>query len=915
MGRDERKRRVRSLSVLVMDLCGITALLVAAIFAIMLVSVEHLRNDDTVARGATDLLTQSATVEDSVVDLETGIRGYLPTGDPVVLQPYYQAKARLPSLLKTLASLTDSRLEQQKVSMLEASIMNYETGYAPRIIATKGRLTPRQALAATLQGKRLDDTLRAEFTALSSEVLAERARERAGASSQTSRTVVAGAIGLALSVLLLGFVAVYLVRRIIGPMRTVAEAANDLASGQLETRVPELGLGEVAQMASSFNAMAERLQARDEELSHTHDELRAAVREAHEASALKSNFLANMSHEIRTPLNGLVGTMELLSETELTGEQQDYVSVAKSSGDALMTVVNDVLDIAKIEAGRLELEHRDFDLHDLVEDCCDMVAATAALKGLELQSFVHDDVPHAVNGDRVRVGQILTNLLSNAVKFTTEGEVVVEVCAADRVNSQAKLQFDVLDTGIGLDAENRERLFEPFTQADTGTTRTYGGTGLGLAIAQELTRMMGGTISVDSELGKGSRFRVLVPFPVSTIELPAPLEKEELTGLHVLVVDDNTTNRRIFEAYVTSWGMRPVPAANARSAMSKLKWAADHGDPIDIALLDHNMPNRSGLELAQEIADSSLLKKTRMILLSSSGQTVPVAPDSPIHYALSKPVRQSRLLDAIGMVMAGHLGRPGVAAEGGPGLQAFNGRGGRILVAEDQPVNFMLVERLLEKRGLSAVNAINGEDVMQKLALESFDLVLMDCQMPILDGYETTRQIRQAERAGGGRRIPIVAMTAHAMQGDRERCLDAGMDDYLAKPITVAAIDAVLRRWLLREEEVRPTLDPARMDELRSLFPGEETSEVIIKLQAEVAAQLERAEQALDRGDGREASEAGHRIAGSAHMVGAQALAEAARSLQAVALVDLVDAAAAIRTLKERWKVVSAALQSELPNA
>ncbi len=529
--------------------------------------------------------------------------------------------------------------------------------------------------------------------------------------------------------------------------------------------------------------------------------------EAYRVSELKSSFVANMSHEIRTPLNGVIGMMNLLSRTSLNSEQREYVDVAKSSGDALTTVINDILDVARIEAGRLQIERREFDVHETVERSCEMVAATAAAKGIELQSFVHDDVPRTLRGDRVRVSQILVNLLANAVKFTERGEVTLELRVAAQTDEETTLHFEVRDTGIGIAADRIDRMFERFSQAEAGTTRTFGGSGLGLAISRELTRLMGGSIDAASELGKGSTFWFELPFARADREPRAPVPVTDLQGLHVLVVDDNATNRRIFETYVASWGMRPAVAADAQQAIAEMQQAADDGDPFEMALLDHNMPGDTGPELARRIAAAPALRDTRLILLTSSGQ-INDASTPPIDYQLTKPVRQSRLLDAISTVMSGgaHDGDRS-AKQGSPEPTASpesEANGHRVLVAEDQRINWMLIQRLLALRGHSAVNARDGRSVLANLDSGGFDLVLMDCQMPVLDGYDTTREIRRREAAEQRDRVPIVAMTASALQGDRERCLAAGMDDYIAKPIDSEKLDQLLARWLSASQADHP---------------------------------------------------------------------------------------------------------------
>jgi signal transduction histidine kinase/DNA-binding response OmpR family regulator len=527
--------------------------------------------------------------------------------------------------------------------------------------------------------------------------------------------------------------------------------------------------------------------------------------EAYRASEMKSSFVANMSHEIRTPLNGVIGMINLLSATRLTTEQREYVDVAKSSGDALLTVINDILDIARIEAGRLQIGQEQFDPHEAVEMSCDMVAATAAAKGLQLQSYVHEGVPHGVQGDRMRVGQILVNLVANAVKFTERGEVVVEVSVANREESAVRLRFEVRDTGIGIDRDRIDRMFDAFSQADARTTRMFGGTGLGLAISRELTRLMGGSIGADSEPGRGSTFWFELAFTVVDERVEAPAVASDVRGLHVLVVDDNATNRRILEAYVAAWRMRPVVAADAGQAISELQRSVDRGDPFDVALLDFNLPGENGLELAQRISTTPALRNTRLILLSSAGQIHEENRRHRVGYHLTKPVRQSRLLDAIGAVMAtGEPVREQALGEEASGPSEVGGSRGSVLVAEDQRTNWMLIERLLARRGLSAVNATDGRGVLAKLESDHYDLVLMDCQMPVLDGYDTAREIRLRETAGQRDHVPIVAMTASAMEGDRERCLAAGMDDYIAKPVDSDKLDQLLRRWLPETEPTAP---------------------------------------------------------------------------------------------------------------
>ena len=735
--------------------------------------------------------------------------------------------------------------------------------------------------------------------------------------SKTSGDITsAGMNALQLALILLGMTGILfaasvwvLIRRVVlRPLGSLTDQILGIRrSGDLNQRIALARSDEIGTLAEQFDALTGELDAAQQQMAIARDE-------ALDLAQLKSEFLATMSHEIRTPMNGVIGMADLLMTTDLDEKQTRFASTIQHSADGLLSIINDILDFSKLDAGKVELEMREFDLRELIEEVSMLFAASCQEKGLELACVVPPELDALYRGDSNRLRQIITNLLGNAIKFTERGEVALAVSARTDSEGVELLLFEVRDTGVGIPSEQQGRIFESFSQADASTTRKFGGTGLGLAISKQLILLMAGQLGVDSEPSKGSTFWFEVPIErVGRPNRGPSHDAPELQGRKILVVDDNATNLEVIEHQLEAWGMRCTAVLNGRDALISLSAAVSEKRPFEVVILDMHMPDMDGMAVARAIRADAPIAQVPMVLLSSVMLTDEGEEEGPIdfHAHLVKPVRQAELLRCV----SGALGGPVVARAQKAIVEAMppeidrSNRSARLLLVEDNEVNQLVALAILDKLGYQVDLANHGKEALEAMANAHYDAVLMDCQMPIMDGYQATAEIRRREAASGeGRRTTIIALTANAIEGDREKCLEAQMDDYLGKPFRQADILQVLDRWLSpsREdspeiaashdsttaESGEPAIDFAALDALRRLESPEQPTRVadaIETYRSDSNALLEDLHDAVTEGDLEALERACQALKSSSLGVGARTLAAMSEEVETLSRQRTLD--------------------------
>ena len=652
--------------------------------------------------------------------------------------------------------------------------------------------------------------------------------------------------------------------------------------------------------------------------------------QAEEANRIKSDFLAAMSHEIRTPMNGVIGMVELLKNTGLTSEQREFAVSISRSAEALLLIINDILDFSKIEAGKLDLEMIDFDLRTTLEDMGDMLALRAQEKGLEYVCMIHHDVPSLLNGDPGRLRQIMVNLAGNAIKFTDKGEVVIRAVLDNEDETHVTVRFSVTDTGIGIPQDRIECLFDQFAQVDSSTTRKYGGTGLGLAISKQLTKLMGGDIGVESQEGKGSKFWFTGVFKKQLQNIEERMSsRQNIKGKHILIVDDNETNRCVLREQLTSWRCRHQEVSSGMEALEVLRRSVIDKDPFEIAIIDMQMPEMDGETLGLKIRRDPDFNNTKLIMMTSVGKRGDARRFEDIGFAayLTKPVKQSQLYDCLALVTDIQEDttddQPAVIVTR-HSIAEYQKRKVRFLLAEDNEINQKVAMGILKNFGYRTDVVSNGKEAVEAMERIPYDIVLMDCQMPQMDGYEATKEIRSSQSKVLNHKVPVIAMTARAMKGDREKCLAAGMDDYIPKPIHPEKFLKVIEKWLVKTNGGMQADDiPCDLEPVNTVFDrtglidrllGDKdlANEILDEYMSDVPHKFNTLKKALDNGDARLIQQQAHSLKGASANVGAMALEKTAYRIELAGKAeDLTKAGELILELTMQFEILKKSLNSD----